>query len=64
VRLRKLTSDVLAEALADLTTNARYRLAAQSVSETLALESGTEKAIKVIERVMAGYVPRVNKKRA
>lgn len=62
VRLRKLTAEILAEALADLTTNASYREAAAGIAERLHAEDGTEKAIKVIERVMANYVPRQAKR--
>jgi sterol 3beta-glucosyltransferase len=61
VRLRKLTSDILAGALADLSTNENYRRNAADVAEQLHAENGTEKAIKVVERVMANYVPRVPK---
>lgn len=64
VRLRKLTPELLAEALIDLTTNASYRIAAQELAEKLATENGADKAIKVIERVMANYVPRISRKRA
>lgn len=57
VRLRRLTSEILAEALADLTTNASYRLAAEALATRLADEDGSDKAIKVIERVMDNFVP-------
>ncbi|MDB5614840.1 MAG: glycosyltransferase family 1 protein, partial [Devosia sp.] len=59
VRLRKLTSEILAGALADLTTNETYRRNAAEVAEQLQGEDGIEKAMKVIERVMTSYVPRV-----
>jgi sterol 3beta-glucosyltransferase len=62
VRLRRLTSEILAGALEDLTTNADYRRNAGDIAETLQGENGTEKAIKHIERVMANYVSRVMKK--
>ena len=58
VRLRKLTSEILAGALADLSTNETYRRNAADVAEQLHAEGGTDKAIAVIERVMANYVPR------
>ncbi|MBI4046588.1 MAG: hypothetical protein HY371_07200 [Devosia nanyangense] len=58
VRLRKLTPETLATALQDLTTNASYRSHAQALGEKLQAEKGTDNAIKVIERVMAHYVPR------
>lgn len=61
VRLRKLTSEILAGALADLSTNEDYRRNAADVAEKLHTEDGTDKAIKVIERVMANYVPRLPK---
>tara|TARA_R110002020_G_scaffold2136_1_gene9754 strand:- start:2411 stop:3727 length:1317 start_codon:yes stop_codon:yes gene_type:complete len=57
VRLRKLTSEILASALADLNTNADYRRNATDIAEQLRAEDGTGKAIKVIERVMENYVP-------
>ncbi|KKC36646.1 hypothetical protein WH87_13465 [Devosia epidermidihirudinis] len=61
VRLRKLTSEILAGALADLTSNEDYRRNAGDLAEKLHAEDGTEKAIKVIERVMENYVPRVTR---
>lgn len=65
VRLRKLTPEILAAALEDLSTNNSYRSHAQALGEKLQAENGTENAIKVIERVMAHYVPREeNRKRA
>lgn len=57
VRLRKLTAEILAEKLADLSTNQAYRDAAAAVGKTLRGEDGVEKAIKVIERTIANYVP-------
>ena len=63
VRLRKMTSEILAGALADLSTNEDYRRNAADVAEKLGAENGAEKAIKVIERVMANYVPRAAKVR-
>jgi sterol 3beta-glucosyltransferase len=64
VRLRKLTPEILADALASLTTNPAYREKAEALSKELHAEDGVARAIKVIERVMSNYVPRVNKKRA
>ncbi|HEY4202199.1 MAG TPA: glycosyltransferase [Devosiaceae bacterium] len=58
VRLRKLTPEILADALHDLSTNASYRANAQALGEKLMAENGTDRAIKVIERVMATYIPR------
>lgn len=57
VRLRRLTPEVLAESLADLSTNASYQLAAEAVASRLATEDGTDRAIKVIERVMDNFIP-------
>ena len=64
IRLRKLTAETLAEALQDLTTNGSYRVAAEGIARQLAAEDGSDRAIRIIERVMANYVPRVNRKRA
>jgi len=63
VRLRKLTPEILAGALADLTTNEAYRRNAAAIAEKLQAEDGTGKAIKVIERVMKSYVPQATPKR-
>ena len=63
VRLRKLTPEILAGALADLTTNEAYRKNASALAEKLHAEDGTGKAIKVIERVMANYVPNAVKRK-
>ncbi|MGN6101310.1 MAG: glycosyltransferase [Devosia sp.] len=57
VRLRRLTPEILAAALVDLSTNIGYRLAAESVAASLAQEDGTGRAIRVIERVMANFKP-------
>jgi sterol 3beta-glucosyltransferase len=64
VRLRRLTPEILAASLADLTTNASYRVAAEALASRLADEDGTERAIKVLERVMDGFVPRHRLRRA
>ena len=61
IRLRKLTPDLLAAGLHDLTTNMDYRRNAADMSEKLLAEDGTGRAIKVIERVMASYVPKAPK---
>jgi sterol 3beta-glucosyltransferase len=61
IRLRKLTAELLAEALSDLNSNESYRRNASLVAEKLRSEDGTDKAIKVIERVMANFVPRAAK---
>ena len=57
VRLRRLTAEILATALADVDSNPSYRLAAEAIASRLALEDGTGQAIKVIERVMNSFVP-------
>ncbi|GLQ57898.1 glycosyltransferase [Devosia nitrariae] len=57
VRLRKLTPEILAEALKDLTSNVSYRRRAAAVAEELQAEDGTGKAIRVIERVMDNHQP-------
>jgi len=64
VRLRKLTPEILAGALQDLATNPAYKANARALSAELNAEDGTDRAIKVIERVMANYVPRIARKRA
>jgi sterol 3beta-glucosyltransferase len=57
IRLRKLTPEILAEALRDLTTNPDYRHNAAAIGERLSAESGPEQAIDEIERVMTNYSP-------
>jgi sterol 3beta-glucosyltransferase len=57
VRLRRLTSEILATVLADLSSNPSYRLAAEALASRLNAEDGAGKAIKVIERVMNNFVP-------
>lgn len=64
VRRRKLTPELLAEALHELDTNAGYASNAQALGEKLRAEDGTGTAIKVIERVMANYQPRSVRQRA
>lgn len=65
VRLRKLTAEILAEALHDLSTYKPYSENAQALGRKLAAEDGPAKAIKHIERVMMNYAPRTaGKKRA
>lgn len=63
VRLRKLTPEILAGALADMTTNVDYRQNAANLAEELHSENGTDVAINVIERVMKNYVPRTARPR-
>jgi hypothetical protein len=62
VRLRRLTPEILAAALVDLSTNIGYRLAAESVAASLAQEDGTGRAIRVIERVMANFKPGIKRR--
>jgi len=57
VRLRRLTPEILASALADLTSNPSYQLAAEALASRLNAEDGPGRAIKVIERVMNNFVP-------
>lgn len=57
VRLRRLTPELLADALSDLAANASYRRAAEGLATRLSAEDGTERAIAVIERVMGNFVP-------
>lgn len=64
VRRRKLTPELLAESLHELDTNAGYASNARALGEKLRAEDGTGHAIKVIERVMANYQPRGERKRA
>lgn len=58
VRRRKLTGEILADALRDLESNVGYARNAEALGEKLRTEDGTGNAIKVIERVMANYQPR------
>lgn len=58
VRLRRLTPEILAASLADLSTNGSYRIAAEALAVRLNAEDGTGRAISVIERVIANFVPR------
>jgi len=64
VRLRKLTPQILANALGDLTTNHDYTEKARALSVRLRAEDGKAKAIKHIERVLANYLPRAERRRA
>ena len=57
IRLRRLTSENLAGALADLSSTPSYRVAAELLANRMAEEDGVDKAIKVIERVMDNFVP-------
>ena len=52
---RKLTPQNLAGALDDLDTTPAYARAAEALSEKLKLEDGTNRAVDVIEEVIAEY---------
>lgn len=64
VRRRKLTPELLADALSQLDSNADYARNAEKIGEMLRAEDGTGKAIAVIERVMANYIPKGARKPA
>ncbi|AEQ51190.1 glycosyltransferase [Pelagibacterium halotolerans] len=64
VRRRKLTAEALADALSQLDSNPGFARNAEKIGEQLRAEDGTGKAIKVIERVMANYQPRSERKLA
>lgn len=53
VRIKKLTPNILATALEDLTTTPSYARAAKAVAERLRLEDGTNRAVDVIEETIA-----------
>ncbi len=55
VRLRKLTPQILAQALDDLATDRSYELAAADIRERLVHEDGTGLACDVIEETIAEY---------
>jgi UDP:flavonoid glycosyltransferase YjiC (YdhE family) len=63
VRLRRLTPEILAGALSELTGKPAYRLAAEAIAAGLAKEDGAERAIRVIERVMNNFVPGPRRRR-
>ena len=58
VRLRKLTPELLADALDRLSSDPSYRDNAEALARRLNDEDGCAKAIRVIERVMDNYAPR------
>lgn len=55
VKLRKLTSQILANALEDLSSTPAYVEAAQGLRDKLLLEDGTNRAVDVIEETIADY---------
>ena len=52
VPLKKLTSERLAAALADLTSNAAYAVSAADLAKKLAAEGGTARAIEAIDLIL------------
>jgi UDP:flavonoid glycosyltransferase YjiC (YdhE family) len=61
VRIKKLTAQILASALEDLTSTPSYARAAEAIGEKMRLEDGTNRAVDVIEETIADYrapVPR------
>ncbi len=59
IPLRKLTSENLADALEQLSTNATYRMNAKNIAAKLKAENGCETACDLITRVLANYEPLV-----
>ncbi|MBL8598234.1 MAG: glycosyltransferase family 1 protein [Devosia sp.] len=55
VRLKKLTPQILATALDDLSNTPAYARAAEAVAEKMRLEDGTNRAVDVIEETIADY---------
>lgn len=64
VRLRKLTPEILAQALRELTTYQPYANNAARIAEQLQAEDGPTRAIKHIERVMSNYTSKDHQQRA
>jgi len=62
VLLRKLTPEILAETLADLTTNASYQRAAGQLADKLNAENGAQNAVAVIEEIIEDFAPLANKR--
>jgi UDP:flavonoid glycosyltransferase YjiC (YdhE family) len=55
VRIKKLTPQILASALDDLTSTPSYRTNAEAIGEKMRLEDGTNRAVDVIEETIAEY---------
>lgn len=55
VRIKKLTAQILASALEDLTSTPSYARAAEAIGEKMRLEDGTNRAVDVIEETIADY---------
>ncbi|MEQ1901737.1 MAG: glycosyltransferase [Devosia sp.] len=53
VKLKKLTPQILAAALEDLTNTPSYARAAEAISDKMRLEDGTNRAVDVIEETIA-----------
>jgi UDP:flavonoid glycosyltransferase YjiC (YdhE family) len=60
VRLRKLTPELLAAALGELSGTPAFRHNAATLARKLNEDNGTGRAIRVIERIIANHVPRVH----
>jgi UDP:flavonoid glycosyltransferase YjiC (YdhE family) len=57
VKLNRLTPEILADSLTELTSNPSYASAAQAVSQRLMAENGPAVASEIVEDVVARYVP-------
>jgi sterol 3beta-glucosyltransferase len=57
VKLNRLTPEILAASLTELTSNPAYGIAAQSVSRRLVVEDGPAVASEIVEDIVARYVP-------
>lgn len=55
VRLRKLTPQILAGAMEDLTSTPSYAHAAQALAEKMKLEDGPNRAVDVVEETLADF---------
>ncbi len=55
VRIKKLTPQILATALDDLSNTPSYARAAGAIADKMRLEDGTNRAVDVIEETMADY---------
>jgi UDP:flavonoid glycosyltransferase YjiC (YdhE family) len=58
VKLNRMTPELLAASLAELTTDPAYATAARSVSQRLLVENGPATASDIVEGIIANYVPR------
>jgi UDP:flavonoid glycosyltransferase YjiC (YdhE family) len=55
VRIKKLTPQILAAALEDLTTTPSYAREARALADRMHLEDGTNRAVDVIEETIADH---------